>query len=117
MERIRDAMMAYPVMFSGEGRFDLALMQTFPNNVVCKIGAESIQGIGFLNPNIGIVVKIHDGNQRALYPVIVELLRQLGLIEDIEKAEYLKDYHKAEIRNAMDILTGSIKAEFSLKNV
>ncbi len=117
LERIRSAMMEYPVMFSGEGRFDLALMRTFPNNVVCKIGAESIQGIGFTDPSIGIAVKIHDGNQRALYPVIVELLKQLGLIEDVEKAEHLKDYFKAEIHNAMNILTGSVKAEFSLKKV
>ncbi len=117
LERIRDAMMAYPVMFSGEGRFDLALMKSFPNNVVCKIGAESIQGMGFRDPAIGIVIKIHDGNQRALYPVIVELLKQLGLIEDIEKAEHLKDYYQAEIRNNMNLLTGSVKAEFSLKKV
>ncbi len=117
LTRIRDAMMEHPVMFSGEGRFDLALMRTFPNNAVCKIGAESIQGIGFADPSIGIAVKIHDGNQRALYPVIIELLRQLGLIDNVEKAEHLKEFHKAEIRNAMNILTGSVKAEFSLKKI
>lgn len=117
LKRIRDAMMAYPIMFSGEGRFDNALMLTFPNNVVCKIGAESIQGIGFKEPNIGIAVKIHDGNQRALYPVIIELLRQLGLLENIEDKAYLKEFYKAEIRNAMNILTGSVKAEFNLKKV
>jgi len=117
LKRIRDAMMEHPVMFSGEGRFDLALMRTFPNNVVCKIGAESIQGIGFVEPSIGVAVKIHDGNQRALYPVIIELLRQLGLLDNIEKAGHLIDFHKAEIRNAMNILTGSVRAEFSLKKV
>jgi len=115
--RIRDAMMQYPVMFSGEGRFDLALMRTFPGNIVCKGGAEAIQGIGFKNQRIGIVAKIHDGNQRALYPVVIEILRQLGILEKPEQAEHLKSFHSAEIRNAKNILTGSVRAEFSLKKV
>jgi len=113
--RIRDAMMEYPEMVSGEGRFDLALMQSFPGNVVCKVGAESIEGIGFKNEKIGIAVKIHDGNQRALYPVCIEVLRQLGLTEDPLRFEYLADFYKAEIRNYRKILTGRVSPEFTLK--
>jgi L-asparaginase II len=115
LKRIKSAMSQFPEMFSGEGRFDLAMMRTFPDNVVCKIGAEAIQGIGFSNPSIGIAVKIHDGNQRALYPVCIEVLRQLGILRNIKKAEHLYPFYEAEIRNSMNILTGSVKAEFSLK--
>ncbi len=117
LKRVRDAMVAYPEMVSGEGRFDLALSRTFPGNIVCKVGAEAIEGIGFADPPIGIGVKIHDGNQRALYPVCIEILRQLGILTDIEKAEHLKSFHEAEIRNHMKILTGRVKAEFRLKKV
>ncbi len=117
LKRVRDAMMAYPEMVSGEGRFDLALMRTFPGNIVCKVGAEAIEGIGFVDPPIGIGVKIHDGNQRALYPVCIEILRQLGILTDIEKAVHLKSFHEAEIRNHLKILTGRVKAEFRLKKV
>ncbi|MCX6829168.1 MAG: asparaginase [candidate division Zixibacteria bacterium] len=114
--RIKQAMTEFPVLFSGEGRFDLALMRTFPGNIICKGGAEAIQGIGFVNPPIGIAVKIHDGNSRAIGPVCVEVLKQLGLI-DIEKAEHLKSFYNPEIRNFMHLLTGQISAEFSLKKV
>jgi L-asparaginase II len=115
LARIREAMMEYPEMVSGGGRFDLALMLSFPGNVVCKVGAESIEGIGFRDENIGIAVKIHDGNQRALYPVCIEVLRQLGLIDDPSKSEQLGDFYKAEIRNYRKILTGRVSPEFTLK--
>lgn len=115
--RIKAAMTEYPEMFSGEGRFDLALMREFSGNVVCKIGAEAIQGIGFSDPSIGVCVKIHDGNVRALYPVCIEVLKQLGIIGDPGKIETFKDFVEPEIRNAMNILTGTIKAEFNLEKV
>jgi len=114
MSRIKGAMTDYPEMFSGEGRFDLALMRSFPGSIVCKCGAEAIQGIGLSAPEIGIVVKIHDGNARAIYPVCIEVLRQLGIIGDVDKAEHLKAFYNAEIRNYMNTLTGRVKPEFSL---
>jgi L-asparaginase II len=112
--RIKEAMREFPEMFSGEGRFDLAIMRSFPGNVVCKGGAEAFQGIGFADPPIGIAVKIHDGNARAIGPVCVEVLRQLGLV-DIEKAIHFKPFYNPEVHNWRNILTGRIRAEFSLK--
>jgi L-asparaginase II len=117
LRRIKGAMTEFPEMFSGEGRFDLALMRSFPNNIICKVGAEAIEGIGFSDPPIGIAVKIYDGNQRALYPVCIEVLCQLGILTDIKQAEFLYPFYKAEIRNNMNILTGYVKAEFDLKKV
>ena len=114
--RIKAAMTEFPEMFSGEGRFDLALMRSFPNNIICKGGAEAIQGIGFVNPPIGIAVKIDDGNARAVNTVCIEVMKQLGLI-DIGKAEYLKPFYNPEIRNFRNLLTGRIVAEFALKKV
>ncbi len=55
--RIKRVMTEFPEMVSGEGRFDLALMRAFPGNVVGKVGAEGIQGIGFSDPPVGIVVR------------------------------------------------------------
>jgi len=115
LKRIREAMTEFPEMFSGEGRFDLALMRTFSGNVICKVGAEAIEGIGLADPPIGIAVKIHDGNQRALYPVCIEVLRQLGIIDDIDRFEHLLPFYKAEIHNMRGILTGRVSPEFTLK--
>jgi L-asparaginase II len=117
LARVKSVMTEYPEMFSGEGRFDLALMRAFPGNVVCKVGAEAHEGFGFADPAIGIAVKIHDGNPRALYPVCVEVMRQLGILEKADDREQLRPFAQTEVRNHRKILTGHVKAEFSLKKV
>jgi len=115
--RIKEAMTEYPEMFSGEGRFDLALMRTFSGNIITKGGAEGYQGIGFADPGLGIAVKIEDGNARALFPVCIEILRQLGIMGDPEKYEHLQKFYQAEIRNSAGLVTGNVRAEFDLKKV
>ena len=80
LDGVRNAMREYPEMVSGQKRLDLEMMRSFPGRVVCKVGAEAIEGIGFSDPPLGIVVKIHDGNWRARGPIFVEILKQLGLI-------------------------------------
>lgn len=117
LSRIRQAMTEYPEMVSGEKRFDLDLARSFPDNVVCKIGAESIEGIGFSRPRIGIGVKVHDGNSRALGPICVALLKKLGLIGDIEDFPLLKKYEEPEVLNVRRIVTGFVKSDFALRKV
>ncbi len=114
--RIKKIMTDYPEMVSGEGRFDLALARTFPGNVVNKIGAEGIEGIGFSDPAIGIAVKIIDGNARALYPVVIEVLRQLGLLGNVDM-RYLEPFDNPKVYNYRKIEVGRIVPEFELKKV
>ncbi|MDD4051979.1 MAG: asparaginase [candidate division Zixibacteria bacterium] len=112
--RIKKAMTAHPEMVSGEGRFDLALARTFPGNVINKIGAEGVEGIGFSEPSVGIAVKILDGNERALYPVVIEVLRQLGLLEGVDMT-HLKPFVLPQITNYRNMIVGRIVPEFALK--
>jgi L-asparaginase II len=115
--KIRSAMQEYPEMVSGEGRLDLAIMQSFPNRVVCKIGAEALEGIGFSDPPLGIAVKILDGASRALGTVCVEVLRQLGIVSDLVDFPHLLSYQMPLVENARRIVTGHIEAVFSLVRV
>ncbi|MBI5266772.1 MAG: asparaginase [candidate division Zixibacteria bacterium] len=115
--RLKAAITEHPHMVSGEKRLDLNLMRSFVGNIVCKGGAESLQAIGFSEPKIGIAIKVLDGNSRALGAIVVEVLRQLGVISDIEKYPHLRSYVKPEIRNAHDRVTGYIGAEFRLRKV
>ena len=43
-----------------------------------EVSAWLVEAMAFADPPLGIAVKIHDGNFRALRPVCVEVLRQLG---------------------------------------
>ena len=115
--RVRNAMIEYPEMVSGEKRLDLEMMRSFSGRVVCKVGAEAIQGIGFADPPLGIAVKIHDGNWRARGPIFVEILKQLGLIINIDDYPLLKRHECPEVLNDRQIITGKIVAEFKLKRV
>lgn len=115
LKRIKRAMTAYPEMVSGPGRFDLALARTFPGNVVNKVGAEAVEGIGFSDPPIGIAVKILDGNPRALYPVIIEVLRQLGLLDGADMT-HLEPFANPIVKNYRGLDAGRIVADFELKN-
>jgi L-asparaginase II len=117
VQRIRQAIWSHPKMVSGEKRLDYDLKRSFPNNLVCKIGAEGLEGVGLADPGIGIAVKILDGNSRALGPVIVELLKQLGLIDKIGNFPLLQKYEMPEIKNYREIVTGKIAAEFKLRKV
>ena len=111
--RISDAMRTHPEMVSGERRFDLAVMRTFPHNVLCKVGAEGIQVMAFRDPATAIVVKVHDGATRALNPICVETLRQLGLLDGRDLSHLGPYIHPAQ-RNHRLTVTGEIVAEFTL---
>ncbi len=115
MARIRGAMAEYPIMFSGRNRLDYNLMQSFPGRIVCKGGAESLQGIGFSDPPMGIAVKIHDGGFRALGAICHELLRQMGLAKPGTSLPLLAQYERPEIRNNACLLTGYIVPSFRLR--
>lgn len=115
LTRIRDAMSTYPEMVSGRNRLDLALMRSFEENIVCKIGAESIEGIGLAEPSVGIAVKVHDGSWRALGAIIIETLKQLDIIQNIEHFPYMKKHEQPEIRNVRKIVTGRIVPSFELR--
>jgi L-asparaginase II len=114
LTRIRQAMWEYPEMVSGEGRFDLELARSFPNNCICKVGAEAVEAIGFADPPIGIVVKIHDGSWRALWVVCVAVLKQLGLARKLDEYPQLARHEEPVVRNYRGLETGTIRCEFSL---
>jgi L-asparaginase II len=113
--RIRDAMLAEQLVVSGEGRFDYDLARSFPNNVVSKGGAEAIAGIGFRDPPLGIAVKVHDGGERALAPISLAVLRDLGLVTNVAAVPLLERYERPPITNHRKLRTGELVAAITLR--
>lgn len=78
---VADAARAYPELVSGTGTGEAALMRGIPGALV-KGGAEGVLVVAV--PDTGVVaVKIDDGGQRAVLPVMISALRQLGRTEPI----------------------------------
>jgi L-asparaginase II len=74
-----DAMRAHPEMVGGSGpeREDTRLMRAVPG-LLAKGGAEGVMAVAV--PGVGAVaVKVDDGNNRALGPVLVSALRGMGV--------------------------------------
>jgi L-asparaginase II len=114
--RLADAMMAHPEMVSGERRSDLALMQAGRGDWVTKIGAEGVQAIGVRSRGIGIAVKVADGQKRGLYPAIVAVLEQLGLV-DAKARALLAPWGRRAVRNYRGLETGEIRAAVDLGQI
>ncbi|HLX29200.1 MAG TPA: asparaginase [Casimicrobiaceae bacterium] len=110
---IADAMTAHPEMVSGEFRSDLALMQAGRGNWVTKIGAEGVQAIGIRSEGLGIAIKVADGQKRGLYPAIVAVLSQLGLV-DAAAQEALSPWARRPVTNYRGLLTGEVRPAVAL---
>ena len=110
---LADAMMAHPGMVSGEHRSDLALTQAGRRDWVTKIGAEGVQAIGVRSRGIGIALKVADGQKRGLYPAIVAVLEQLGLVDAAAEA-ILEPWKRPVVRNYRGLETGEVRAVVEL---
>jgi L-asparaginase II len=113
LTRIRDAMLAHPLMVSGEGRFDYELMSAYSGNCLSKVGAEGLQLIAFREPALALAMKLHDGTERALPAICVSLLTELGL--GAAARSELAEHVRPAIHNHRKLLTGEIVATLRLK--
>lgn len=111
---IRDAMLAHAWLVSGDGRFDHDVMSSFPSNAVCKSGAEGIQLLAFAEPSLGVAIKVHDGADRALPPICLAVLADLGLLPAVLPAR-LARHRTPAVRNHRGTITGHIVANVPLE--
>jgi L-asparaginase II len=95
-------------------------MHATPRRVVSKVGAEGVYTAGVIPckqwPNgLGLALKIEDGDDKRARPtVVVESLRQLGVLRD-ESLEAVSRYSFFPVRNRREELVGEIRASFALK--
>ena len=124
LARIYRAMTTYPELVAGEGRFCTALMRAFEGELVGKVGAEASYAIG-VRPNaqterlgargaLGIAVKVEDGNSAVLYAIVAELLAQLHLGTDTQRAP-LEGFRVPPMRNTMGVETGRLAVSVALE--
>lgn len=109
IERIVKAMITYPEMVAGEDRLDTDLMRAAQGHILSKGGAEGYHGIAFLPEALGIAMKIADGeSQRSSGPAVIEVLRQLGLLDDAALAE-LCEHRRKVLKNHRGLEIGEVR--------
>ena len=129
---ITSAMIAYPEMVSGFGRFDTRLMQVGRGKLIAKGGAEGYQAVGVLpNPGtmsnlteaspkgVGIAIKVSDGDpsEKVRAAIMLEILRQLEILNETELAELAEFGPVNPIYNWRKIKVGESRPVFELRKV
>jgi L-asparaginase II len=109
-----EAMTAHPELVSGTGRNDLAYMRAGRGDWVTKIGADGVQVVGSKSRGEAVALKIMDANKVALHAATVEVLDQLGWLDDAQRAE-LAPWRAAEIVNARGMVVGERRPAFRLQ--
>ena len=127
---ITSAMMAHPEMVSGFGRFDTRLMQVGRGKLVVKGGAEGYQAVGIMpkastksnlaepSPKgVGIALKISDGDatEKVRAAVMLEILRQFGILNESELEELSEFGPVNPIFNWRKIRVGESRPIFTLE--
>jgi L-asparaginase II len=110
-------------MVRGPGGFDTELMRRRPGLLVSKGGAEGYQGLGLAagalrpgSPALGVAIKIADGASRAVSIAALEVLRQLGLLDD-KDFDLLAAHNygpRLTLRNFRGLAVGEARPTFSL---
>ncbi|MGH2523343.1 MAG: asparaginase, partial [Anaerolineales bacterium] len=117
------AMTSHPDMVRAPGGFDTELMHARPGVIVAKGGAEGYYGMGVAagalshdSPGLGIALKIADGAGRAVPPVALEALRQLGILDDtaLERLAGFGYAPRTPVKNRRGLAAGEMRPCFEL---
>ncbi len=79
--RLRDAMMAHPVLVAGDGRYSTRVMQRLAGRAAVKSGAESVLVAILPSKGLGIALKVDDGAGRGAQAAMTALLVRAGVLE------------------------------------
>lgn len=130
-QQMRDAMLENPYLVAGRRRIDTTLMTLPGRRFVAKSGAEGVYCVGILpeavqtspllrsagaTGGVGVVVKAEDGHKDIRHLMVVEILRQLGLLTE-DDLKVLAWYRSMPIKNFAGRLVGEVRPNLTLEPV
>jgi len=108
---IKSTFMQYPNLVAGEGRIDTQIIQAYPNKCISKMGGEAVLGFALTDEKIGIAIKIEDGSNRAMIPILLRTLENLGI--DVKNSESLNKLLSLPIYNNSKKVVGFIESNYN----
>jgi L-asparaginase II len=113
VRRLMAACLAHPEMIGGEGRICTEAMRAVPG-LLAKTGAEGGYALALTGPRpLGVAIKIEDGGSRAVHAAVVEVLEQLGVLNEAGRRA-LARWHRPVIKNFRGEAVGEVAPVFSL---
>ena len=111
--QLLNAIAKYPLLISGKKRFDSEVIKHTRGRIYCKGGAEGVLLFADISKNIGGVIKIEDGNERAVPPLAMKIFSKLKLLSSNEKRNLIKWTEQILYNHAKKVV-GKISAKIML---
>ena len=108
LRRVIAAMIEHPDYVAGSKRFDTDLMTVAKPDVLAKGGAEGYHASAALKRGLGMTVKVADGNYRAVAPIVIDRMQDLGIL-DQARVSALASYRVPKVRNHAGLVVGEIR--------
>ena len=99
---------AYPFLIAGTDRFDTKIMQAVPRLFI-KVGAEGVFCGCIAHAGLGFALKCDDGAMRGAEVAVAEMLSQLNVWTEAEKAE-LEAFSREPLHNWRKLNVGEVIA-------
>jgi L-asparaginase II len=109
IRRLQQAMQAHPKLVGGTGEPNVRIAEATSGRLVMKGGAEGYLVVFIPDQELGIALKIADGNSRARVVALLAILKELKLLSGSEAAA-LADIADVPIRNSVGDVVGRICA-------
>ena len=104
-----EAAAAHPELVAGSrGRLCTDLLRASRGRLFAKVGAEAVYAIGVRDAGLGLAVKLDDGGQRGLAPLVLGLLERFDLLSASER-EALATWRPGATRNWAGLEVGRIE--------
>lgn len=105
-KQLTNAAAQFPELVAGsKDRICTDLIKASNGRLFAKIGAEGVYFVGVVGGNLGLAVKIDDGNMRAFSPLLTRLLRRFDLLSEAELLN-LAAWSSDEITNWDGLVVG-----------
>lgn len=113
--KVVHAMTSQPRMVAGEGRFTTRLMEVTGGRVLGKEGAAGLYAVAVRGPvALGVVVKLAHGDGSSREGVVVDVLRQLGVLSG-EEVSQLAEFHRPVLKNCTGAVVGEVVPDVELE--
>ena len=107
LNRILNCISHYPFYIGGTGRLDSQIINITKGRIFCKIGAEGVLMFADMNNHFGGILKVIDGNQRALPSATIKLLKKIKSI-NAKEYEKLNKLQSGILKNHSNVKIGKI---------
>ncbi len=98
----------YPKYIGGTDSLDTRVMSISGKKIFCKGGAEGVFLFSHLEKGIHGVIKVEDGNERAIPPIIYKLFKKYKIM-NLKELKNLNRFYNFKLVNHAKIKVGSIK--------